>query len=54
MNETNLKRLRNNAYRTIWILALIEKGHRSPTVIAEKVGCDRRLVDYYLKAVVRS
>ena len=53
MNQEVINRLRATAYRTIRILKEIEKGNRSPNGIAQKVGCTRALVAYYLKQIIK-
>lgn len=50
-DQEKLDELRKNQYKIIRIFRMIESGHRSQAGIANKVGVDRRLVDYYFKVL---
>lgn len=49
MNQQKLEKLRQNHYRDLRMLRMIEQGLGSQTEIAKKLGLDRRYVDYYFK-----
>lgn len=50
MNTEKFKRLRAYAERTIKILDLIKAGKTSQQIV-EKLGVNRQLVEYYIKAL---
>lgn len=49
LDEEILTKLRQNAYRTIRILRMIEQGHRDVQGIAIKTKTTPQLVNYYFK-----
>lgn len=53
MNELIAKEYMKRAYRTIRIIKMIQRGHRSSTNIAKKVGCSKALAQWYLKAIMQ-
>lgn len=48
INEAQLNKIKQSAQRTLKIVGYIQDG-MSPQTIVEKVGCNRQLVDYYIK-----
>lgn len=53
MNEEVGKKLIKNAYRTIRIVKEIQRGNRTPLIIAEKANAPLNLVHYYLKYLMK-
>jgi hypothetical protein len=50
MNEEAAKKLIKTAYEQIRVVKLIQKGYRSPTLLAKRMGwVNRQKAHYYIK-----
>lgn len=53
MNEEIAKNYIAIAYRTIRMVKEIQRGNRSVTAIAKKIGCSKQLAEHYLKMLTK-
>lgn len=54
MNEDAAKNLIRTAYEQIRVVKLVQKGYRSPTLLAKRMGWkNRQKADYYIKLLTK-